>query len=190
MNEITTAQPAALTSEQRDEIIAKAVEALAAGKSLAEIGSEHGVPKRTIHLWLMRETGEKYREIQEAGLIARVLIADEELEAARDHVSISRARERCRFYRWDLERRVKRLFSPSTEVSGPGGGPIQYDVDELARRYAFIKAMSSPRADPIDVETIPQAVVALPALDGATEVSPAPPRVAGARYRPRWPAST
>lgn len=83
----------------------------------------------------------------------RVIEADSELDDAPNHIAIARAREKCKFTRWDLERRVKRLFAPSAEVTGPGGGPIQLDSMERAKRLAFANELSGRQVIDITPES-------------------------------------
>ncbi len=161
----------ALADTTRDATIAKAVELMVAGKTIRDIAAETNIPRTTIHGWLLAEVGPDYRSIQEQGLIARVLLADEELDAARDHVAISRARERCKFYRWDLERRVKRLFSPSAELSGPGGGPIVLDDRMLMQRFRFVTAMVQRGTGTAPGALIEGEATAAPSFDAESTLS-------------------
>lgn len=136
----------------REEKIARALAGIEQGKTLAEIGQEFGVSLSAVHQFLLGNVPEKYRALQERGLIARITEADEKLENASNHLEVARAREIAKFRRWDAERRLKSLFAPSQEVTGPGGGPIQLDNMERARRSAFLRTLD--QAEPIDLEPI------------------------------------
>lgn len=137
--------------DERNRYIASAVLDLVDGNSLREAATQRGISHETLRLWLLREVPAEYREAQELGNMLRVIEADNELENAPSHIGIARARERCKFARWDLERKVKRLFAPSQEISGPGGGPIQLEPVERAKRLAFANALGRV----IDVEPEP-----------------------------------
>lgn len=128
-------------TDERHAAIASALSKIQEGKSLRAIAADHGIAVSTLHRWLLGEVPDEYRYLQQQGLIARVVDADAELDAARDHVAVAKAREAARFFRWDLERRLPALFGPKQEVTGPGGGPLQVmDVSELARRIAYLTA--------------------------------------------------
>jgi hypothetical protein len=145
--------PAAIvTTEERHNLIATALEGVSEGKSLSEIANETGIKPKTLNAWLLSDVPEKYRPVQQQGLISRIVDADEILEDAPNHLAVARAREMCRFRRWDAERRLPTLFAPRQEITGPGGGPIVVDSLERARRYAFLR--SHVERDPIDVEPV------------------------------------
>jgi hypothetical protein len=128
---------------ERHAIIAQALEQLVEGKSVREIAEAVQMPRSTLQSWLLGEVPEQYRAIQQQGLISRIVEADEEIDGAPSHLALARAREKARFARWDAERRLKHLFGPSQEISGPGGGPIQLDNLERARRFAFLQAIAA-----------------------------------------------
>jgi transcriptional regulator with XRE-family HTH domain len=103
--------------EERHRLIGEALEVHAHGNSLRAIAEQIGVTHGTVRRWLLSEVPQKYRKAQEAGLIARIVDVDEELEEAATPLSIARAREAARFARWDAERRLPHLFGPKQEVT-------------------------------------------------------------------------
>lgn len=145
--------PAKPEDDPRHATIAKALEQLLEGKSISQIADALQVKRSTLHSWLLGQVPEKYKHIQEQGLIARIVAADEDIDNATSHLDVARAREKARFARWDAERRLSNLFAPRQEISGPGGGPIplQLDNHERARRGAFIRALVD---EPQDAEIL------------------------------------
>jgi transcriptional regulator with XRE-family HTH domain len=103
--------------EDRHRLLGQALKAHAQGNSLRTIAEHIGVTHGTIRRWLLSEVPQEYKSAQEAGLIARIVDVDEELELAEDPLSIARAREAARFARWDAERRLPHLFGPKQEVT-------------------------------------------------------------------------
>jgi predicted transcriptional regulator len=140
--------------EQRQAKIAGLLESIEDGKSLAEIAAEHGVSPQAISAFLLSNCGEKYKRIQEIGLIKRIVDADQKLEDASSHIEIARADRVCRYARWDAERRLPHMFATRSEISGPGGGPIELSHLERARRFAFLRA----QAELETIDVMPDAV--------------------------------
>lgn len=129
-----------VTQEERHRIIVDALQALETGSSLRDIAKSINMAYATLRVWLLDDIPNEYKPAQRRALLTRIAESDEELETASDHVAIARARERCKFTRWDAERRLPTMFSPRQEITGPGGGPIQLDNLERARRIAYINS--------------------------------------------------
>ena len=146
-----SAVPAAISPTDRNALIAAALSELEQGKPLRQISEERGIPWPTLRIWMLDDLGDEYKAAQRRALLARIAEADFKLETASDHVSVARARELARFTRFDAERRIQ-SWSPKQEISGPGGGPIQLETDDYARRLAFIKGMAQRTT--IDAEVI------------------------------------
>jgi hypothetical protein len=136
----------AVAPEERERLMGEALALMDQGMSLREIEAElgvQGVNYQRIREWLLGEVPEKYREAQARGLIRRIVECDGELDASRSMLEVNKNAHACRFARWDAERRLSRLFAVKSEVSGPGGGPIQLDLSETARRLAFLMAQGA-----------------------------------------------
>jgi transposase len=143
---------------ERDAVIAKAVALIRDGHSIRQVADETGISRSSIHRWLLSSVPEAYREAQEAGIVARVADCGDALEDAANHFEVSRARETSRYWLWIAERTLSR-FAPKTQISGPGGGPIQIEELELTRRFAYIVETTKRargEATPIEVEHHPQ----------------------------------
>jgi transposase-like protein len=100
-----------------------------AGASLRQLAKEIGVSNVGLRAWLLREAGEQYNDAITNALTLRVAEADEELEAANDPVSVTRAREIARFARMDLERRRPGLYGVKQTITHEAGT----DLGELLR---------------------------------------------------------
>jgi hypothetical protein len=146
------------TAEERHDLIVQTLDLIRNGKTFAEASEQLGVPRSTLNLWLLTSVPEKYREAQEAGVIGKLTKAGESIEDACSHLEVTRARETARFWQWVAERRLP-SFAQKSEISGPGGGPIQLEAVpplELARRVAFLHELVTRRnGEPIDVESSP-----------------------------------
>lgn len=137
----------------RHEPIAKALELIRKGESIRAIAVQLGIPKSTLHRWLLDPTiPEEYREVQKDGMLQRVVDADQELEDAASPAEITKRAHICKNVRWDIERRLQG-FQTKTEVTGANGSPLIPDTTELARRLAYLNA-SLARKEPIDVVPI------------------------------------
>jgi hypothetical protein len=131
--------------------IVAALAGLDEGKGLRAIAATLGMHFSRLHRWLLSEVPEQYRAAQAEALAARIVEADQELDDARDHVSISRSREKCRFARFDAERRLARLWGPKQEVAASIA--VQHlDDRELARRYAFLEQNATRHGTVIEIE--------------------------------------
>ena len=143
------------TEAQRHAVIAAAIEAMPDGMTLTALAAAAGVTSMTIRAWLLGSVPEQYKHLQEKGLIARILEADDRLDAATTMLDVNKADRSCKYMRWDAERRLKGLFAQSTELAGPGQKPLEVmDTRELARRVAFVleKGRRSGAPDEIVVE--------------------------------------
>lgn len=153
--------------------MAAAVEEIIHGASLRECAAKHGIGHATLRRWLLAAVPERYREIQREGLLARIVEADEALEIATSHLEVSRARERCRFARFDAERLMPDRWAPRHEVSGPGGGPItvqRMDPLERARRSMFVRALAQESLEPQEAEIVAERfLLASPATGSSSE---------------------
>lgn len=138
-----------LTTDQRHEIIAAALEQVRIGKSFAEISELLGIPARTLNHWMLSLVPDKYREAQHSGITSKILEAGEDLEAANSHLRVARARELAKFWQWIAERRVP-AFMPKQEVGTPGEFQA-LDGLERARRVTFLRSL-----DAIDAEVVDQ----------------------------------
>lgn len=90
--------------------IEQAADRIERGELLQTIATEIGVTIQCLSKWLLDDLPERYHAAQRVGLIARVTQADHNLAVADSPIELSRAREQCRFSRWDAERRLPRLF--------------------------------------------------------------------------------
>lgn len=94
-----------------------------AGAKMTDLAEQCGTSRRTMYRWFLGGLGDSdYYDVVTEVLTSRVADADEELEAARmsgDPVRVSAARETCRFFRMDLERRRPGLY---------GAKPVQVQI--------------------------------------------------------------
>lgn len=90
------------------------------GESMQVLAAELGCTPQGLRKALKRYTlsydGPEYVDLVTQVLIDRIAEADEELSESDDAVSIARARERCRFYRMDLERRRPKLYGQKQQM--------------------------------------------------------------------------
>ena len=123
------------------------LEQLRAGKSLRAIANDLGVHNTSLRAWLLIEDRAEYQEAVKLSLATRIVEADERLEEAEDMTSIARAREICKFSRWDAERRLSGTFGQRTQVE------VQHrsirDVSE-AQLVHTIEQLSNVAALPVD----------------------------------------
>lgn len=127
--------------QARHEVMAKAVEAIQDGRTLREIAAELEIDMMVVHQWLLSNVPQEYRAAQEAGLIARITDADQEIDDADGFLNLQKADRKAKYARWDAERRLKHLFSPSQELTGADRTPLMpQDPAETARRLAFLMA--------------------------------------------------
>lgn len=86
------------------------LERFEAGQSIPDQATALGITPEAIYRHLMRHSPEVWGEYQGAKALARLEMADTEMEGARDGVSVSRARERARLAMWTLERTSRKLY--------------------------------------------------------------------------------
>lgn len=96
--------------------IGEALKRLAAGDSVRAIADDLGVSHQAVRVLLLDEVPDEYRVFQRRSLIARIVEADQQLEEATTPIAIARARELCRFARWDAERRLPHMFGQQTRI--------------------------------------------------------------------------
>lgn len=115
------AEPDALLPAKTKADLPELVSRYLAGETMRELALDCRVARRTMYRWFLGGLGdEKYHEVVTQCLVNRIADADEELEDARlsrDPVRVTVARESCRFYRTDLERRRPALYGQKQEVS-------------------------------------------------------------------------
>lgn len=120
------------------------------GASVTELAKDSRVARRTLYRHLLAALGEDgYHEAVTHALVARIADADEELEAARrsgDPVRVSAAREACRFYRMDFERRRPSLYGvKQTNVNVTA---VVADADLVGTAARLLERLSEPKALP------------------------------------------
>lgn len=99
-------------------VIIAALEEYRAGATLQQIATKHSVTKEAIYAWLLGNLGgSQHTDIVTEALTSRIAKADELLESADNPLTLARARELCRFYRMDLERRRPHLYGQKQEVT-------------------------------------------------------------------------
>lgn len=98
-----------------------------------------GVTHQAIRMLLLSEAPAEYREAQQRGLIAQIADATAQLEEARDPIAITRARELCRFTRWDAERRLPHLFGQQTKLAHDVAGDLGEMLRAARRRVTTIE---------------------------------------------------
>ena len=113
LDELTPLNPKPVAS--RSEIVSKAIQEHAEGKSLREIAQHLDVSYEGLRIWMLSEQPEEYRKAQELGLISRIVYADRDMDRATNPLDIARARENGKYARWDAERRLPHLFGQKQE---------------------------------------------------------------------------
>lgn len=122
---------AALPPERRDAVMRDILTRYSEGETLDRLASDHRVSRATVYNWLLGGSVDvSHAELVTLALTARVERADRALEEARDALDVSRARERARFSRMDLERRRPNLYGPRTTTALDIGDGL---ADALAR---------------------------------------------------------
>lgn len=102
------------------------LDAMAAGKSLAQIAREYNVSDVAI---LQRVRNHPhYRATIEVGLELRMDRREDQLEAATDSVSVTRADRLLGHARWLAERCAPARFGQATKITGADGGPLQVEI--------------------------------------------------------------
>ena len=155
----------ALTVDERHQIMVTSLDHLSKGWTLDQIEVTLGLDAKTIRYWLYSNVPEKYRAAQERGLAAKIIEADDKLEAATEHAEITKRSHQCRYARLDAERRASRLWGQKQELTVIDATPPP-DITELARRVAFITEQArlnpKPATEPIDVTPITEPITEPP----------------------------
>lgn len=113
MNELqNTEDKKVLTKQDLPEIIQRYVN----GESIQTIAADARKARNTIYQWIHGVGDTEYREIVSQAMITRLANADHDLSIASTVQDIARAREECRYTRWDLERRRPRDWGMKTET--------------------------------------------------------------------------
>ncbi len=133
--------------------IGEALKRLAAGDSVRAIADDLGVTHQAIRVLLLDEVPDEYRVFQRRSLIARIVEADQQLEEAATPIAIVRARELCRFARWDAERRLPHMFGQQTRIE-VGVAPDLADALRRARERE--RVIESEPAQPALPATRPE----------------------------------
>ena len=121
---------------ERPRLLRLALERITAGESVRAVSESIGITHRSLRVWMLSAGLEgEYKAAQEQCLIACVADADESLNDADDPISIARAREQCKFARWDAERRLPHLFGAKIETTVKQDTTNQAQrLDELANK--------------------------------------------------------
>lgn len=125
-------------------------EMLSQGKSLRKAAEAEGISASTVLDWTRKypEFGEQYARARETGY---QLLADELVEIADDGSSdsytddegrtrvdaevVARSRLRLDTRKWLLSKMLPKVYGDKlqTELTGPGGGPVQHEVTKIER---------------------------------------------------------
>lgn len=108
-------------------------DAIAEGVTLRRFCAELGVDRGSLRRWAALDA-ERKRQFDLARIEAATAfeeLADEELENAKDPFQLAKAKERGYHWRWRAAMADPRRYGNRTEISGPGGGPIE--LDEVKR---------------------------------------------------------
>lgn len=126
------------------------------------LAKESLVSRRTVYNWFMSGLGDDaYHDLVTEVLISRVADADADLEVARmsgDPVQVSGAREACRFYRMDLERRRPGLYGAKpvnvniAAVTADAG--LTGAAGDLLKLVATSARVLADRSDTLTVEPL------------------------------------
>jgi hypothetical protein len=102
------------------------------GESIQAIAKDAQVARNTIYQWMHGIGDARYPELVTQAMIARMALADHQLDTAQSHEDIARAREACKFTRWDLERRRPRTWGVRAEITMTGPAAIYLGLAEPA----------------------------------------------------------
>lgn len=139
--------------DTRHAAMAAALKDLGTGKSLSQIALDTGVDDSQLRVWLLRSVPDEYKELQELGLIQKIIDADKELASASNILEMHIADRKCKYARFDAERRLPHLFSLKQEIKHSGEVKVVFDESETARRLAFVMA-SAQRKSGLDLGVI------------------------------------
>lgn len=119
--------------------------------TIASIAKTLGIPIASLRQWcLSKHAADNYPEHAELYHHARIIEADQALNAATDHAEVSQRAHQAKLARHDAERRLSRLWGPKQETTIKDERP-PVDLTELARRIAYIQAQAAaslPRPTP------------------------------------------
>ena len=96
----------------------------------ADIAQDLGVHRSALNQWLLQNGEDDWKEVQVARALTRKEMAEDELEAAQDPLSLARAREMLRAAQWDLERVCRRIYGQDQNININVG----LDLGERLRR--------------------------------------------------------
>lgn len=148
-------------ADERKQIVIQACEEIRNGSSFKAMAEKFGVPAQTLHRWVLSDVGPEYRQLQTECLNARIVEADEELDQARMGADIQRATAKCKFVRFDAERRLPHMWGPRAEITATV--KTELTIPEAARRLAFI--LNSAKAK--DATILETTETPLEQVDGA-----------------------
>lgn len=132
----------ALTKHDLPQIVQR----YAAGESVRTLAAELKVGRGTLYNWMLAGVGdERYESIVTQVLVRRVAEADEALEDAKEAHEVSKARERARFARMDLERRRPHLYGQRSSVTiDDQRVPVEHTIgDDLASLLDAVRTVST-----------------------------------------------
>ena len=138
-----------MPADQRNAIIEDALESLKRGERTEDIGERHGLTGACIRQWLLADDrADQARGVYFAGELAK---ARDEIQGARDPLSLARARESFRAVAWLAERRNARQWGQQSHVTIEQVGDLG---DRLRRaRERTIDGNATLVAESADVQT-------------------------------------
>lgn len=114
MTEIShPSSPPPLTKADLPEIIQRYLN----GESIGSIAADARKTRQAIYDWMHCQGEAEWQQQKRQALVTRLANADHDLATAATQLDLARAREECKFTRWDLERRWHSQFGPKQEVS-------------------------------------------------------------------------
>lgn len=117
---------ARLSEEQRREVLNQVLDRALNGERQADIAQSLGMHQTSLSYVLLHHVEDEWKSVQVARALTNLDRAEEELEGATDHETISRARERIRSAQWQLEKLHRRLFGQ--EEKTVNNGNIQINI--------------------------------------------------------------
>ena len=105
------------TTEQRHDLVEKALVRYQGGELLEKVANDMGVSRATLYAWMLNEVPDQYKMVQKDALITRLAETYQKIEEATEQIDLARARELRRAAQWDAERRLSKLFAQKQEVS-------------------------------------------------------------------------
>lgn len=122
---------------KREETIEAAYTEILQGDTLKQIAQRHGVPEITLRMWL-QSTGDQYRELRQLWLDQRIAEADMGIEAASDHLSLARARERWKSATWYAERRDPARYGARLDTGSQAAQIVVHTSLSLSPREGYV----------------------------------------------------